>query len=280
MSRKKLATIGVLVLIVAIGVFYVGALYSEYGRFEGSQTGIKGLLPITSQDTIGSSIEKQPELQQERMVVYNAQISLETKEIHGVLAKVRSLAEGYGGYVAGSSQKEGKAQITIRVPKDRFQTALREIESYGKVLDERTASEDVTERYIDLKARLETLQKQEHRLREILGMARTVEDVLKVEKELERVRGQIESLQGQMNYLERNVAMSVIMVNLTEPLPPFTPPDMNWSEVFQAALRGLFLVLRGLIVLVVSLLPLALIGVPAYFVYQRKRGRRITSKPS
>ncbi len=280
MSKRKLAIAGVLVLFVIVAAFYVGTLYPQPGGLEAYEARVKGALPTTPQGLVSSATEKQPESTQERMVVYNAYISLETKEIQDALAKVRALAEGYGGYVAGSSQKEGKAQITIRVPKDRFQVAVRQIESYGKVLDERTTSDDVTERYIDLKARLENLQKQEQRLRDILGMARTVEDVLKVEKELERVRGQIESLQGQINYLERNVAMSVIVVNLTEPLPPFTPPDMNWSEVFQAALKGLFWVLRGLIVLVVSLLPLALIGVPAYFVYKRKRGRRVTSKPS
>ncbi len=280
MSRKKLATISVFVLILTIAAFYVGTLYPQYSRFEVYDARIKGLVPTTPQDLIGSATEKQAESAQERMVVYNAYISLETKEIQGGLAKVRALAEGYGGYVAGSSQKEGKAQITIRVPKDKFQASVRDIERYGKVLDERTTSEDVTERYIDLKARLENLQKQEQRLREILGMARTVEEVLKVEKELERVRGQIESLQGQINYLERNVAMSIIVVNLTEPLPPFTFPDMKWSEVFEAALRGLFWVLRGLIVLVVSLLPLALIGVLGYFVYRWQKKRRITSKPS
>ena len=271
-----MAAIGVFVLVLITAAFCAGTLYPQFGRPEEYGTSIKGLVPATRQDIISPSTQNQPELQQERMVVYNAYVSLETKEIKDVLAKVRALAEGYGGYVAGSSQKEGKAQVTIRVPKDKFQAAVREIESYGKVLDERTTSEDVTERYIDLKARLENLKKQEQRLREILGMARTVEEVLKVEKELERVRGQIESLQGQINYIERNVAMSIIVVNLTEPLPPFTPPDMNWREVFEAALRGLFWVLRGLIVLVVSLLPLTIIGVPAYLVYQRKKKKRIT----
>lgn len=279
MSRNKLAIIGVFVLILITTAFCVGTLYPQSGRSEEYGTSIKGLVPSTRQDIMNPTTEKQPELQQERMVVHNAYVSLETKEIKDVLAKVRVLAEGYGGYVAGSSQKEGKAQVTIRVPKDNFQAAVQEIESYGKVLDERTTSEDVTERYIDLKARLENLKKQEQRLREILGMARTVEEVLKVEKELERVRGQIESLQGQINYIERNIAMSIIVVNLTEPLPPFTTPDMNWREVFEAALRGLFWVLRGLIVLVVSLLPLTIIGVPAYLVYQREKKKRIT-KPS
>lgn len=122
-----------------------------------------------------------------------------------------------------------------------------------------------------MKARLENLQKQEKRLAEILGMAQTVDEVLSVEKELERVRGEIESLQGQINYIERSVAMSVITVRLTEAPPPFTPPGMDWGEVFETALRGLFLVVRGLIILVVSLLPLGIIGASGYYIYRRRR---------
>jgi len=212
---------------------------------------------------------------QERMVIYNAYVSLEIGDIAGTLGKIRSLAEGYGGYVAGSSRSsygmQATAEITIRVPKDKFHVAVQEIETYGKVLDERTTSEDVTQQYIDLKARLSNLQKQEQRLIEILGMARTVDEVLNVERELERVRGEIESLQGQVNYIERSVAMSVITVGLKEPPPPFTPPGMDWGETFESALRGFFAVVRGLIILVVSLLPLVVIGVPAYYVYMRRK---------
>jgi hypothetical protein len=209
------------------------------------------------------------------MVIYNAYISLETNEIEGVLVKIRALAERYGGYVASSSRSiygmQATAEITIRVPKDKFHMAVQEIETFGKVIDERTTSEDVTTQYIDLKARLENLQKQEKRLAEILGMAQTVDEVLSVEKELERVRGEIESLQGQINYIERSVAMSVITVRLTEAPPPFTPPGMDWGEVFETALRGLFLVVRGLIILVVSLLPLGIIGASGYYIYRRRR---------
>lgn len=278
--KKKLAVATLFVISIVVAAFYVGTLYPQQGRFEGYGPRIMDFVPTTSQNALSSSKEKQAEPPQERMAVYNAQISLETKDILGALARISALAERHGGYVAGSFQKESKAQVTVRVPKDKFQAAIHEIESYGKVLDERTTSEDVTERYIDLKARLENLQKQELRLREVLGMARTVEEILKVEKELERVRGQIESLQGQINYLERNVAMSLIAVSLTEPAPPFAPPGMNWNEVLEAALRGLFAVLRGMIILIVSLLPLIAIGVPVYLLYRRKWKGRVTSKPS
>lgn len=218
-----------------------------------------------------------PKAPEERMVIYEAWISLETSDIQGALNKIGALAERLGGYVAGSSRStqgaQATAEITIRVPKENFRAAVSEIETYGKVLNERAFSEDVTEEYIDLKARLENLKRQEERLREILNMAKTVEEVLEVEKELERVRGQIESLQGRINYLERSVAMSVITVSLTEPPPPFTPPGMDWGETFEAALRGFFAVLRGLIILALSLLPIAAIGIPAYWAYKRRKAR-------
>jgi hypothetical protein len=109
-------------------------------------------------------------------------------------------------------------------------------------------------------------------LHEILEMAKTVE-VFSVERELERVRREIEILQGQINYLERNVTMSVITISLSEPPPPFTPPSMNWKEAFEIAPTGLFTVVRGLVIIVVSLLPLAVIGFTAYYAYRRKTHR-------
>jgi hypothetical protein len=209
------------------------------------------------------------------MIIYNAYISLETTDINGVLAKIRDLAENYGGYVAGSSRStygvQATADVTIRVPKDKFHAAVQEIEGYGKVLDERTTSEDVTEQYIDLKARLENLESQEKRLQEILDMAKTVEEVLEVERELERVRGEIERFQGQINYLERSVAMSVITVSLIEPSPPFTPSGVDWGETLETAISGFSAVLRGLIILTVSLLPIAIIAVLVYYVYKRRK---------
>ena len=65
--------------------------------------------------------------------------------------------------------------------------------------------------------------------------------------------------------------MSIITVSLKEPPPPFTPPGMDWGETFETALTALFAVVRGLIILIVSLLPLAAIGLPVYYVYRRRK---------
>jgi len=271
--RMKIAVVMIAVIAVLAASFFTGALVTHYG-FEERYEGVPKPTVMSEPGLVMK--EAGPAPVQERMVIYNGYVSLETGDIGGVLDRVRSLADRYGGYVAGTSRStagnQATAQITIRIPQDKFRTSIKEIETYGKVLDEQTNSEDVTERYIDLKARLKNLQSQEQRLVEILVQAKTVEEILKVEQELGRIRGEIESLQGQINYLERSVSMSLITVNLREPPPPFTPPGMDWGETFETAMRGLFLVTRGLIVLVVSLLPfIVIIGIPAYYLQRRKR---------
>jgi hypothetical protein len=211
-----------------------------------------------------------------RMIIYNGYISLETDDIDGTLNRIRSLAEGYNGYIAGTSRSmignQAVADITIRIPQNKFHSVINDIETYGKVLDERTTSDDVTEQYIDLKARLKNLERLEESLTDLLNRTATVDEILKVEQELARIRGDIDSLQGQLNYLERNVTMSMIKVTLREPPPPFTPPGMDWGETFETAIRGLFAIISGLIILIIAVLPLiVIIGIPAYYLQRRKR---------
>ena len=278
-NKKIGTTLGIITLLIASLI--IGAFYLPYGRiatpyYEAATPALAPGKEILVQRTGGDSVD------QEKMVIYNAYISLETEDIGDTLAKIRILAENYGGYVASSSRsargQQDRAEMTIRIPKDSFQLIVLEIGSYGELLDERTTSEDITEQYIDLKARLNNLQKQETRLYEIMEMAITVEDILEVEKELTRIRSEIERLQGQLNYLERNVEMSLISVSLIEPLPPFTPPGMDWSQTVETALIGLFAVVRGLIILTVSLLPLIVIGATVYYVFKRLEQKKKKKK--
>jgi hypothetical protein len=277
--NKKIIGISMAIIIILAAAYIVNwSFYSYTGyqeqQYPAPQPAVRGPSNIASKEIVAGDAADF----EERMVIYNAYISIETSDIGGTFEKVKNLAGKYGGYVAGSSRStqgmQERAEIILRIPKDEFRSAIKEIESYGKLLDERTSSEDITERYVDLKARLSNLQKQEKRLNEILSMAKNVEEILQVERELTRVRGEIESLQGQINYLERNVEMSSVVVNLIEPPPPFTPPGVDWGLTFETALMGFFGVIRGLIILIVTLLPLAIIGVPIYYLYRRRKKKK------
>jgi len=276
MNRKSILLVSSAIVLLLVVSFFVGTIYSPYGAL-----GTAPPAAVMSKTEVGllytEAAEGQPAAQ-ERVVIYNAYVSLEISDIQVTLAKIRGLAEGYGGYVASSSRStygvQNRAEIAIRVPRDKFHAAVQQIEAYGKVLDENTTSEDITQQYIDLKARLNNLLKQEERLREILDMAKTVDEILKVENELARIRGEIDSLQGQINYLEGVSEMSLISVTLTEPAPPFTPPGMDWGETFEVAILGFFTILRGMMILVISLIPLAVIAIPAYYLYKRRKQKK------
>jgi hypothetical protein len=275
MNRRKMLVISSGIVVLVVASVFVGTSCLHYGVIGGEP--LPSVMTTIESPTPYSEVTKDQSTPQERLVIYNAHLSLEAKDIQGTLERIRRLAEGYGGYVASSSRSaygaQSRADIDIRVPKDKFHAAVQQLEAYGKVVDEGTTSEDITQQYIDLKARLNNMQIQEERLRAILDIAKTVDDILRVDSELGRVRGEIDSLQGQINYLEGNVEMSLISVTLTEPAPPFTPPGMDWGETLEIAILGLFTVLRGMIILVLSLIPVVIVAVPIYYIYKRRKRR-------
>lgn len=105
-------------------------------------------------------------------------------------------------------------------------------------------------------------------------MTETVEDVLAVEKELERVRGEIESLTGRLNYLDDRVDLSTITIRVTEP----RPITRSWGirDAVSESVNGFISMVNALIILVGYLLPLVIVVAVfgGSFVVLRRRLRR------
>ena len=163
----------------------------------------------------------------QRQVVSQASVSMEVDEVPVAVAQVRTTAESLGGFVGQLSSSGGPERqqsiMTIRVPQAEFFTALEHIKSLGKVRSENVGSEDVTERFIDLEARLRSALREEESLLSLLDKANQVSEILTIERELSRVRSDIERAQGQLNFLERRVDLSTITVSLF-------PPDAEVAE--------------------------------------------------
>ena len=165
----------------------------------------------------------------QRKVISTAFVSLEVEVVPSAVAEVRAIAEGLGGFVEQQSRSGGpnsqQANMTVRVPQAQFFTALERIEALGEVRDQSVGSEDVTERFIDLEARLKSATREEQSLLSLLDKVRTVGDIISIERELSRVRSEIERLQGQLNFLERRVDLATIVVSLFSPREDFQPPS-------------------------------------------------------
>lgn len=154
----------------------------------------------------------------DRKIVQSASIDIQVDEVGRNFQEIVRIAETAGGFVASSSfsnvDDQQIADLTVRVPNDSLQSVLASIRGMGEVQLESSDSNDVTEEYTDLQARVRTLQATEQRYLELLAQANTVNDILIVQDRLDGVRGQIEQVQGRINLLDSLTELATITVHL------------------------------------------------------------------
>ena len=211
----------------------------------------------------------------DRKIIQSTSVDVEVEEVGRNFQEVIRLAETFGGHVVSSSfsqvDDEQVADLTIRVPHDRYQEALNKIRLMGEVVNEKSDGNDVTEEYTDLQARLRTLEATERRYLELLAQANGIEEILLVQDRLDVVRGQIEQVQGRINLLDGLTELSTITIHL-RPLAAGAEPGGGGPHPLEAgakaweyslqALRGL--AAAGLAVAAFSwwlLPPLAALGI-------------------
>jgi PKD repeat protein len=158
---------------------------------------------------------------EERMVIRTANLQLVVSDIAAAIERITGLASTYNGYVVSSNswQDQGRmmGNISFRVEAKSFDAAIAALHDLADdVRSESTSGQDVTEEYVDLTAQLTNLQAAEAQLLKLMEQAGDVSDILAVQQELVKTRGQIEQTKGRMQYLEQSSAMSLIQVNLEQ----------------------------------------------------------------
>jgi len=265
---SKLFKVSILIVLILGLVLIVGcATFSPSGGGGGVEPGEGGQYPSPSDN-------EQPT--QDRKIVKTGSITLEVKDIAETVDKVAEMAEDLGGYVVSSYKYEyeqgNSGHITIRVPAEKFDEAFARLRQLAiAVPSETTTAEDVTEEYVDLEAQLRNLQATEAQYLALLEKAETVEDMLKVQKELSNVRGQIEQIQGRMQYLERTSDTARIEITLQE-TKGLTEP-WSASAALHAAVRGLTAFGRGLATVLIWLGIFCWVWVPPLVIWLRRRRR-------
>ncbi len=159
----------------------------------------------------------------ETKVIRTGDMLVEVENVEEALDAVEGLVDVEGGLIAQSRVREGSgggstADITIRVPADRFSQLIAGLSALGEVRSESVATNDITRQYTDLEIRLNVKEETASRLRSLLADATgDLSDVLNVERELSRVVTEIEQMKGERRYLDDQVAMSTLSLTLRSP---------------------------------------------------------------
>jgi hypothetical protein len=142
------------------------------------------------------------------LLIYTATIHLSVFEVEATQRTVVALAQELGGFLA----QQNDQQVVIRVPAGKFRDALARIEDAGDVLHRNVQALDVSEEFRDVQIRLRNAEVVRDRLAALMAQARTVEEALNVQRELERITGVIEQLKGRLQFLGDRIAYSTITV--------------------------------------------------------------------
>ena len=215
-----------------------------------------------------------------RSVLRTARLAVEVDRYDAGARRLLDIAEGAGGFIADSSYAEvdGRPQgeFTLRVPAGRFAAAIKDAEAIGTVRQRQISAQDVTEEFVDLEARRRNLERHEQQLLSFMDRATKVADLLAIEQELSRVRGQIEQIAGRLRYLSHNVEMASITVALSERARTQGFWDFGGTlgkiqHALIAAVAQLLTVAERVLVLGASLAPAAALAVVGWVVFRRTR---------
>lgn len=153
-----------------------------------------------------SSASEAPREPRPRKIIYNAQLNLVVDSIAPTQKRALTLAQDAGGYMVQSSSHT----LQVRVPADQLDAILAAYRALGTVDYENINTKDVTDEYLDLTIRRENAEKARVRYLELLEKATTVEEILKVERELERLNGELDRIKGVLKSYDQQVAFSIV----------------------------------------------------------------------
>ena len=180
------------------------------------------------------------------LVIKTGTLDLQVGAIPAAVTTATARVAALGGYLSGSLQSgEGArttASATYRIPAGRWDDALAALRTVAlKVLDEKTESQDVTGQVVDLGARITNLQATERALQAIMDRATKISDVLSVQAELTKVRGDIETASAEKQHLTEQAAFSTLTVGFAlQPEPAVVVSQARFdpkAEVDRASAR-------------------------------------------
>jgi len=227
-----------------------------------------------------------------QMIVRDKTLTMEVDNIRATLAKINTLSTKYKASITQSSisspdgggvlpapedQRSDSGNrdaggplsgtVTIKIPVENFDAYVTAVRKLGDVRSERESTEDVTQQHIDMKARLKNLKAEEAAFQRFFRAAKNVREMLSIEQQLARVRGEIESLQAQIDYVERRSAMATLTLNLSEPGGVVSPSGEDWGfvDAIRQAIRAFVGVVNFLIIMVGALLPILILSAIGFF---------------
>ena len=195
------------------------AAFGGTSMVSGSSAG--GAAPVTEEDLSGTVGEEVPA---SRKLIRNVNLSLQTIQYDAVVENLRARVAEFGGYIeqsdlydAGYYGRSARSMnMTARIPADRLDAFLETATENAKVTNRSENTQDITLKYTDMEARVETLEVERDRLMELLAEADNIDSIIALESRLSEIRYELESIKSSLRVYDNQVTYSTVWINLNE----------------------------------------------------------------
>ena len=153
-------------------------------------------------------------------IIYTADMTLETRDYEQASDALTALVNSVGGYFQSRELNQGgtyrSVYCVIRVPAARFTEFLEQAGEVAHMTYRNEYSQNVSEAYYDLEARLTTQRTKLQRLQELLAKANDMADIITIESAISDTELQIEYLTGSLRKYDSLIDYSTIHLTLRE----------------------------------------------------------------
>ena len=239
----------------------------------------------TTTDAGGEEVDLS-EYDTSRKLVYNSNIRLETKKFDDDLARVKELVTENGGYLENNSiygnaeYGSRSASMIARIPADKYQAFMSSVGDVGSVTSKSESVDDITSSYVDVQARLKSLNTKLARLQELEANAENVTELLEIEDRINDVQYQIESYTAQKKAYDDQIDYSTVSIDISEVATySEVKADTAWNrfaDAFAGSFAGFITFLQNLVIAIIYLLPyLIIIGIVIFIIVKvrKKKGK-------
>lgn len=218
------------------------------------------------QDAGGEELLSVPD----RKLIKEGNVEFETTDLAATRERIREALAKHKGYISADNEYKSPGRIThtltVRVPSAAFDIFLTEATEGVSHFDQKHINvQDVTEEYLDVEARIKTKKELEARYLDLLKLAKSVPEMMEIERQLSDLRSQIESIEGRLKYLDKSVNYSTLIMTFYEQVPKSIAFGQKFKHGFRNGWDNLIWFMIGL----VNIWPFVVLGGLLWWVLRR-----------
>ncbi|PPS77320.1 MULTISPECIES: DUF4349 domain-containing protein [Streptomyces] len=220
-------------------------------------------------------------------IIRTASLTVRVKDVPKALDQARTGVENAGGYVGNETTTRDaggheRTRVVLRVPVEKYEEVLADLEGSGKLLDRSAKAEDVTDQVVDVESRIKTQRASVARIRELMDQATKLSDVVTLEGELSTRQADLEALLARQTSLKDRTSLATITLSLSE--TPVKKEAKDDDPGFVDALAGgwsaFVTMLRWLAVAFGAVLPFAAVAALVVWLWLRVVRPRLPRRPA